>query len=173
MAGKKEKKPTKNSTPMPSLIFRASTLSPASPESPPDEPATKKGAGDMETKPAEEVSMRRPPTPPLDHGLAQATASGYSHTAKKILWLGVATFSLIIVVLWGWSLRLQLSLVHFSKSPEGVLIQKTKTNWDQAFAENKPEETVSPEAVKEELKTILNQLVAGVATTASSSNQEP
>lgn len=92
--------------------------------------------------------------------------SGYNRTAKKTMWFGVVSLSLIIIFLWGWAFKLQISLINFSESPEGVLVKKTKTDWDQAFATNK-KEIDQKENTKQEIKTILNQIVVNIAATTT------
>ncbi|MBI5729100.1 MAG: hypothetical protein HY983_02580 [Candidatus Magasanikbacteria bacterium] len=102
---------------------------------------------------------------------------GYNRTAKKIMWLGVVSLSLIIIILWGWAFKLRLALVHFAKSPEGELVQKTKTDWDQAFATEHKKTTAQKANLQQELKTILNQIIAnavpGATTTQNSTTSTP
>ena len=97
---------------------------------------------------------------------------GYNRTAQKIMWFGVFALSLIIIVLWGWAFTLQISLINIAKSPEGTLIKKTKTDWDQAFATNKTKIN-QKETAKQEIETILNQIItttAAATTTQTNSS---
>lgn len=102
-------------------------------------------------------------TPPFKH------LGGYNRTAKKIMWFGVIALSLIIIVLWGWAFNLQIALINLTELPEGTLVKKTKIDWDQAFAANK-KEINQKETAKQEIKTILNQIVANSATTTTQTN---
>lgn len=93
---------------------------------------------------------------------------GYNRAAQKIMWVGVALFSLSIIILWGWAFKLQLSLIHLTKTPESALVKNAKIDWDQAFAENK-KEINQTEVVKQQVQSALNTIIMNAAVTTTNS----
>lgn len=92
--------------------------------------------------------------------------------AQKILRFGVASLSLVIIILWGWAFKLRLTLVDLAESPEGALARKTKNSWNQAFAANK-KETDQQERTKQEIKTILGRMILNAATATTARADDP
>ncbi|OGH69588.1 MAG: hypothetical protein A2754_00320 [Candidatus Magasanikbacteria bacterium RIFCSPHIGHO2_01_FULL_47_8] len=124
-------------------------------------------------KTTEAAGTPEPTAPPIPQ-------AGYDQTAKRWMWVGVGTLATIILVLWGWSMRLQFAFFSSARSPEGVLVDKTKANWNKIFSENKQKQ-IEGDTVREQLKNIITQIVTSstqptattttVSTTASSTGQ--
>ncbi len=83
--------------------------------------------------------------------------TGYEPAARRWLWVGVISFAAIILLLWGWSTKLELAFLSLAKSPEGELVAKTKANWDSVFAKNKQKQT-EYNFTKNQLKNIISQI---------------
>ena len=70
-------------------------------------------------------------------GAKQPRRATYDYRANRLLWLGVIIMAAVIIFFWGYSLKLKMTNISWSRSAESRLIDKTKTNWDAAFAEQK------------------------------------
>ena len=77
------------------------------------------------------------------------------------MWSGVVVFTLIIVVLWGWSLKLRAAFLNWNDFKESKLVSQTQADWDKLFAQTQAEE-LQKELTKIQLKNIL----AGLTQTA-------
>jgi len=101
--------------------------------------------------------------------------SGYDQTAKRWMWGGVGALTAIILVLWGWSMRLQFASFSSAKSPEGALVDKTKADWNKIFAEDKQKQ-INTDTIREQLKNVITQIVtsstqpAATTTPATTTN---
>ena len=91
----------------------------------------------------------RPPTP---------SQTSYAPAARRWLWVGVSSFATIILLLWGWSMKLELTFLSLAKSPEGELISKTKTDWNKIFVENKQKQN-DTNTIKKQLRDVIAQIV--------------
>lgn len=97
----------------------------------------------------------------------------HNRSAKRYLWVGVISFMIIIGVLWGWSLKLQISSFRWTGSPEQELIEANQKNWQNAFAPRN--QTTSTPSPQEKIKEALALIVANSnsTTTASSTPTTP
>lgn len=82
---------------------------------------------------------------------------------RRLMWFGVGVTIFAVFALWIWSLELQFTFFSWDKSPEGILAQQTKSNWDKAFADNKHRED-ELESAKNKIQNFLNQLSASTTT---------
>lgn len=90
--------------------------------------------------------------------------SEYNVNSRRWMWLGVTILGSIILVIWLWSMKLQMTFFDWKKTPESTLIENTKKNWNEIFEENKKDKDTL-ETAKEEIKNLIMQFNRGVATT--------
>ncbi|MEK7213225.1 MAG: hypothetical protein AAB678_02190 [Patescibacteria group bacterium] len=95
--------------------------------------------------------------------LKETITERYRHKSKAAVWMwsGVVVFTLIIVVLWGWSLKLRAAFLNWNDFKESKLVSQTQADWDKLFAQTQAEE-LQKELTKIQLKNIL----AGLTQTA-------
>ena len=74
--------------------------------------------------------------------------------AKIWLWTGVGIFSLTIILLWGWAMKIRLDTFSWQKTPENKIVESAKTDWDKYFTETK-----TLEENKNKIKEALSQIV--------------
>ena len=74
--------------------------------------------------------------------------------AKISLWTGVGIFSLTIILLWGWAMKIRLDTFSWQKTPENKIVESAKTDWDKYFTETK-----TLEENKNKIKGALSQIV--------------
>ena len=93
--------------------------------------------------------------------------------AYRWLWLGVASFTVIIALLWGWSLKMQLAFFSWRASPESSLVNRARVEWNNIFSVQKtPAPATPPEVAR--LKALLwRQLNKPRAETNASSTKLP
>ena len=84
--------------------------------------------------------------------------------AKRWLYLGVASFMIIIGALWGWSLKLQIGAYRYEGSEEQLLIEENKKNWDLAF-KAAPTDPIADENPQEKIKETIALIMEGVSST--------
>ena len=82
--------------------------------------------------------------------------------AKIWLWAGVGIFSLTILLLWGWAMKIRLDTFSWQKTPENKIVQTAKTDWDKYFTETK-----TLEENKNKIKDALGQILANISTTTT------
>lgn len=106
--------------------------------------------------------------------LKEAIAARYRHKAKANVWMwtGVVIFTIIIAVLWGWSLKLRASFFSWGDFKESQLVAQTQADWDALFTQTKAEE-LQNELNKIQLKNILNQLTQTTPVTTTVSTTTP
>lgn len=75
--------------------------------------------------------------------------------AKKLMWVSVATFTIVIALLWGWAIKIQFSNLNFIQSSESKLLQKTKQEWSNAFADEQKNQNTTTVKIKDGLKQII------------------
>lgn len=151
---KKSDSSDKEATPMPRLIFTEGVL-----------PAEKAVAQKIVTQPLAEDALHQKAEEQLFHITRRAT---YNSTNRTWMWIGVSTISIIIVFLWGWSLKSQILSVSWNKSPENQLIERTKANWQEAFAAT-PNDGLQFQEVKNQLVTALQQMAASSSPSVGAS----
>ena len=91
-------------------------------------------------------------------------------SARRLMWAGVIGFSAIIFALWGWSLTITMSSLHWNKAPEVALASKTKQEWNDIFAKQK-ERVAERDSSMQKIKDALNKLNTASAETATSTSQ--
>lgn len=85
---------------------------------------------------------------------------------KRLLWLLVGSFTLVILLLWGWATKIQLSSISWSKTPEKRILETSRNEWNELF--NNEETKIKNEQLKKELKNMIAQFVAEMNTTTTS-----
>ena len=91
-----------------------------------------------------------------------------NRTAKMWLWIGVSVFTAIILVLWGWAISIRLSSFSWDKTPEGKLVQTSKTDWNTLF--NNEETRIKNEQLKLQLKNLLNKITTETGSPTSTTS---
>ena len=76
--------------------------------------------------------------------------------ARTYLWVGVLTISLLVLGLWAWSLKLQLTFFEWKNVPEQNFWQQTKSTWDDLF-KPKPQ-TLTKEQLTDNLKNAFQKI---------------
>lgn len=96
---------------------------------------------------------KKQPDPP---DLKETISARYRHKSRANIWMwsGVVIFTLIIVVLWGWSLKLRAAFFNWGDFKESQIISQTQADWDKLFAQTQAEE-LQKELTKIQLKNIL------------------
>jgi len=96
-------------------------------------------------------------------------------SAIRWLWTGVICFAAVIILMWGWSLKNQLTTINWKDSSEVKIIDSAKENWEEVFTGNWSEEVNKMEA-----KTKLQEVIAAIKqaaitspTTTSSTTPNP
>jgi hypothetical protein len=83
-------------------------------------------------------------------------------SAKFWLWSGVGIFSLMILILWGWAMKIRLDAFSWQKTPEKKIVETAKTDWDTYFTETK-----TLEENKNKIKNVLNQIMVSIISTTT------
>ncbi|PIT87943.1 MAG: hypothetical protein COU31_00040 [Candidatus Magasanikbacteria bacterium CG10_big_fil_rev_8_21_14_0_10_40_10] len=86
-----------------------------------------------------------------------------NNQAKRLMYLTVFLFTAIIVVLWGWSLKIRIDNLNVSGTPEGQLASNTIENFNNIFADNQADENTKQEILKN-LQKIAQQLITTSTT---------
>lgn len=79
----------------------------------------------------------------------------YNEDAKTKLWLGVALFMAVIIILWGWAFKLNISSISWKNSAENGLPGQVKKSWDEVFSDVKAEET--KDTVKKQIQNLIDK----------------
>lgn len=82
-----------------------------------------------------------------------------SPVSTRWMWAGVILVSSIIILFWGWSIKLRLTALNWMASPEQNLIEKNKSAWDKIFFDHKEKEKEL-----QQLKEIINRIIATSST---------
>ncbi len=113
------------------------------------------------------------PTPDLIYQDTQSLKPFYQRQpmrqdkgAKILLWSGVLLFSLMIVFLWGWALKIKLDNFNWRETPENKMISTTKTNWDEYFNEQKTKQQL--EENKKKIEEAVGAIIRHAEEAASS-----
>lgn len=156
MAGKKSKKKTDDkpsaAEPMPSLIFSEGVISEPSPT--PKADLVEKELLDTRKKPS------------LEH------LNSYDPSARKLMWFAVVSLTLVVCVMWSWSIYSQLSSIDWKKVSENNLLEDTKQNWKNSF-QNDEGKRISAEQQITNIKSNLEKLFAGAAASSSPATSTP
>ncbi len=92
--------------------------------------------------------------------------AGYNPTARRLMWLTVILLTLVICVMWIWSMMGQFYSVKWSASPEKTFVDNLKNNWDKSFhTENG--QSLSTDQLKNEVKENLAKLFFDAATSTT------
>lgn len=92
-------------------------------------------------------------------------------TARRWMVLGVSFFVVIIALLWGWSIKLQVSQLRWSGSAEEKFIEENKKNWDAAF--NRPKAAETAETTQQKIKEAITFIIENTSSTASTASSTP
>ncbi len=131
---------------MPSLVFNEGTITESATSLPIDFPASS------------ELLSASPRT-------RTPRYSNYSNEARRFLWAGVLLLTAIIVVLWGWSMKLQFAAINWNSLPEKKLLENNSTDWNKIFAER--EAARSEALAKDRVRLLLTELNALAASSSS------
>src|SRR3989344_1038768 len=85
-------------------------------------------------------------------------------SAVRWLWTGVICFAAVILLMWGWSMKNQLTTINWKDSSETKIINSAKENWEEVFTGNWSEEVGKMEA-----KTKLQEVIAAIKQAALTS----
>ncbi len=87
----------------------------------------------------------------------------YKAAAKRWLWIWVGFFTIMILGLWGWATKISLSSFRWNQTPEKKIIDSRQDDWDKLF--NSETDRIKNERIKNQLKNVLNKIVAEVTST--------
>lgn len=99
-----------------------------------------------------------------------AKSPQYGGKTKQWMWLGVIGMSAMIFILWGWSLKTQLSSFSWRNTPEKTLLNRAQTNWDAVYDETKKselEKELNKREIKNSIQTMLSQSASKTTQTSS------
>lgn len=82
----------------------------------------------------------------------------YKAAARRWLWIWVSLFSILIIGLWGWAAKINLSSFSWHKTPEKQLLDNRQNDWDRLF--NTETDRIKNERLKNQMKTVLNKIIA-------------
>lgn len=87
--------------------------------------------------------------------------------ARYWFWVGVVGLAAIIIIIWGWSLINQFTLISWKKTSDTALLDKTRSEWDRIFTTNKQK---MPEGadIQNRIKIILKEIAAANSTATTS-----
>lgn len=159
MAAKNKKsrsKKTQKATPMPSLIFSEGKI-----DNPANETSATPKADLIEQQLIEENKE-----PTFDH------LAGYNPAAKKLMWSAVISLTLVVCLMWSWSIYSQFTSIDWSKVSERNLINDTKKNWTSSFQDENGNRLSADQQVKS-IKSNLEKLFAGAAASSSPTTSTP
>ena len=92
---------------------------------------------------------------------------------RRWMWFGVVTFAILIVGLWGWALRLRVSIFDWRLSQEFNLVNRAKGDWNTISNQTQSTE-LQDELGKMKVRSALSQLIATQAAAAPvPANTEP
>ncbi len=93
--------------------------------------------------------------------------AGYNPTARRLMWLAVTVLTLVVLLMWVWSMMNQFYTVKWSASPENTFINDLRNSWDKSFhaGDGQP---LSAEQLKIEVKENLVKLFASAASSTTS-----
>ncbi len=111
---------------MPSLIFSQGTLTTKN--------SVEKSESDKQTT---ENSYETPEQTAINNFVHYAARQ---EAARRWMWLGVISFAIMIIILWGWSFYLKTTSLHWKSSPNNSLIGNAKKDWGAIFEQNKNEQ---------------------------------
>ena len=100
------------------------------------------------------MKLPEPPSPPSN----QYTYGPAHAHATRLLWIGVVSFTVLIIILWGWSVKQKMLWFNWTKTPENQLATAAKTDWDKAFAEQKQKQD-DQAVVKQKLETVVKAMI--------------
>jgi hypothetical protein len=96
------------------------------------------------------------------------TTSSASSGQHGLMWAGVVSCLLIIVVLSGWALKLKLTSLSWQTSQEKMLLDKTNYSWQKAtLATTNQDSDLQQELDKATIKDTLNGILLGTTTPTS------
>lgn len=134
---------------------------------------TKKKEADDQTK---KKNKFPPSSPAAKKAKPQLIIKLENNSAKRLMWFNVGLFTVVILILWGWSMKINLSNLNLKKSAEGQLLQRSQAEWDRLFNDTltAQEQAKKTQQIKDNLKQVITALIASsttTTTTTSTNNQ--
>ncbi|MFA7653753.1 MAG: hypothetical protein WCX97_01785 [Candidatus Magasanikbacteria bacterium] len=83
-------------------------------------------------------------------------------SARRLMWISIIMFALVIVALWGWAMRFRIANISSQSQPTTSLMSDAKKNWNEIFTETKQKEEMKKEIIK-----LLSQLTIPTSTPAT------
>lgn len=111
-------------------------------------------------------SRKRKPGPEDEEAAAIAAYSrelNRQNSARRWMIGGVIIFISIIGALWGWSIKLRISQIHWDGSAEQRLVEDSRQNWNNAFNRGTIA-TSSTELAKEKVKEAITLLMEATSS---------
>jgi len=118
------------------------------------------------------IKNRTATAPPLPSSYTPVT----NKNSGRFLWLAVFSGGIIILGTLLWSLKLQLHLLNWERSPEKILLDNGNKSWEKAIAATETGTDLQQEINKGEIKEIVEKIFQNsgtVSTTTSSENNLP
>ena len=84
-------------------------------------------------------------------------------SAKRLMILAVAGFTIVIVALWGFAMRYRIGNVNWEEANKKGIVGNAQNTWNEIFTETQQETQK-----KEDLKKQIAQLLAEMALTSTS-----
>ena len=86
--------------------------------------------------------------------------------AKRLMWIGVIIFSIMILLLWCWSMKIHFSNLSIERMPEQKLIQKTQADWNNLFKQTEEEQLKN---IKRDINKYLQKITVATTNTIATS----
>lgn len=109
-----------------------------------------------------------PPSSTIEKAKPELIIKPENNSAKRLMWLSVGLFTAVILILWGWAMKINLSNLNFRKSAEGQLLQRSQAEWDRLFNDTmtEQEQVKKTKQIKDNLKQIITAIIAASSTSA-------
>ncbi len=88
--------------------------------------------------------------------------------AKRLMWFSATLFSLMIIILWGWAMKVRLDNLSIKQTPETKLIKQGQQDWDTLF--NQTNENQQQTTTLSNIKKYLQQIVDTASNSTSSAS---
>ncbi len=85
--------------------------------------------------------------------------------ARAYMWAGVLIISALVVMLWVWSLKIELSFYDWKNTPEQNFWQHSRAAWAELFKSNPTE--LTKQEITDDLKNALQELQTADFTTTT------
>lgn len=119
--------------------------------------------------------MRRDqPETPADDAISPIIHRFYppaQNSARRNMWAGVIACGIIIVVLWGWGMKLQIERISWKRGSDAALTATAQQNWNDAFSAGATASGTAQTSIRAQLHEVVNALIAtGSPTSTTSTN---